>query len=243
MRTRAIFWGEEWVWRPWGELLYSVKTGLPAFDHIYGVGAFDFFAHDAEAAEIFNGVMRAQAEWESAAVVAAYDFSGISNIVDVACGDGSLLAAILKANAGMRGVLFDRPDVIERARVVIEAERVSHRCELVAGNFFESVPAGGDAYVLKHIIHDWDDGRAVTVLKNCRDHMTQGGRILIIDCVIRPGNEPDLGKFIDVHMLVRQFGRERTEGEYRSLFAAAGFNLTKVVPTRSHVSVMEGVLA
>lgn len=241
MRTRAIFWGEEWVWRPWGELLYSVRTGRPAFDHIYGVGAFEYFACNAEAAEIFDGTMRVQAQWASAAVVAAYDFSGMSNIVDVGCGDGSLLAAILKAHSGMRGVLFDRPGVIERARTLIETEDIGNRCEIVAGNFFESVPTGGDVYVLKHIIHDWDDDRAVTILKNCRYPMTKNGRILIIECVIRPGNEPDLGKLIDLHMLVRQSGRERTKSEYRALLADAGFNLTSVVPTRSQVSVIEGV--
>jgi len=188
MRTRAIFWGEDWVWRPWGELLYSVKTGRPAFDHIYGVGAFDFFACNAEAAEIFHEAMQGQAKWESAAVVAAYDFSGISHIVDVGCGDGSLLASVLKANAAARGVFFDQSHVVEKARACIEAERIEDRSEWVAGNFFESVPAGGDVYVLKHIIHDWDDVRAVAILKNCRERMRRGGRVLIVDCVVRSGN-------------------------------------------------------
>jgi SAM-dependent methyltransferase len=243
MRDRAIFWGEEWIWRPWGELLYSVRTGLPAFDHIYGVGAFDYLAQNPKAAEIFHETIRAQAAWESAAVVAAYDFSGIGNIVDIGCGDGSLLAAILKANAGARGVFFDQSHVIEKASSLVEAAKVGDRCELVAGNFFESAPAGGDAYVLKHIVHNWDDARAIAILQNCRRCMTRGGRILILECVIRPGNEPDMAKFIDVHMLVRQPGRERTEGEYRDLLTAAGFNPTRIVPTRSQVSVIEGVPA
>lgn len=241
MRTRALFWGQESVWRPWGELLYSVKTGLPAFNHIYGVGAFDYLAHNPKAAEVFHETLRVQAQWESAAVVAAYDFSGMSSIVDVGCGDGWFIAAVLKAHPRMRGILFDEPYVIEKAKARIAAQKVGDRCELIAGNFFESAPAGGTVYVLKHIVHDWDDDRAIAILKNCRERMTHGGRILILECVVHSGNEPDIAKFIDVYMLVRHPGRERTESEYRALLAAAGFNLTRIVPTRSPVSVIEGV--
>jgi SAM-dependent methyltransferase len=241
MRTRALFWGQESIWRPWGELLYSVRTGLPAFDHIYGVGAFDYLAANSEAAALYHETMNAQAEWESAAVVAAYDFSAARKIADVGCGDGSFVAAVLKAHRGARGVLFDQPHVIEKAKARLAADGLLDRCEPLAGNFFESAPAGGDVYVLKHVIHNWDDDRAIAILKNCRATVAKSGKILIVDCVIRPGNEPDLGKFIDVHMMVRQFGRERTESEYRALLAAAAFDLTRIVPTRSQVSVIEGV--
>jgi SAM-dependent methyltransferase len=243
MRTRTLFWGQESVWRPWGELLYSVRTGLPAFNHIYGVGPFDYLAQNPEAAEIFHETLRVQAQWESAAVVAAYDFSGMSNIVDIGCGDGWFVAAVLNAHPRMRGILFDEPHVIEKAKARIAAEKVGDRCELITGNFFESAPDGGDIYVLKHIVHDWDDDHAIAILKNCRNHMTHGGKILIIECVVRSGNEPDLAKFLDLYMLVRHPGRERTEGEYRDLLTAAGFNPTRVVPTRSQVSVIEGVPA
>lgn len=243
MRTWAIFWGEEWVWRPWGELLYSVRNGLPAVDRIYGVGAFDYLAEHPEAAEIFHETMNAQAAMASAAVVAAYKFAGACKIVDVGCGDGSFLAAVLKANPGARGVLFDQAHVIEKTKAVIEAESVGDRYELAAGNFFAAVPAGGDIYVLKLVIHDWDDDRAIAILKNCRDQMARDGKILLIERVLRPGNEPDPGRLIDLNMLVRQFGRERDESEYRSLLAAAGFKPTKIVPTFSQVTVIEGVPA
>jgi|SRR5581483_3166627 hypothetical protein len=238
MRTRAIFWGEEWVWRPWGELLYSVQSGRPAFDRLYGTDAFDFFARNPDAAEIFQQTMTAQAAWEAAAVVAACDFSALHTIVEVGCGDGSLLAAILQANPRARGVFFDRPYAVEKAEMLVGA-RCAGRCEFVAGNFFESVPAGGDGYILKHVIHDWDDAGATAILKNCRRHLGRDGRLLVVESILRPGNEPDPGRFIDLHMLVRQTGRERSESEYRELLAAAGFALARVVPTRTQVSVIE----
>ncbi|HEY1268910.1 MAG TPA: methyltransferase [Candidatus Binatia bacterium] len=239
MRTRAIFWGEEWVWRPWGDLVYSVQSGRPAFDRIYGTNAFDFFARNPEAAEIFQQTMLAQAAWEAAAVVAAYDFSPLRTIVEVGCGDGSLLAAMLQANPRARGVFFDRPYAVEKARALVGA-RFPDRSEFAAGDFFESVPAGGDAYILKHVIHDWDDAGATAILKNCRRRLSLDGRLLVIESILRPASEPDPGRFIDLHMLVRQTGRERSESEYRDLFAAAGFGLSRVVPTRSQVSVIEG---
>ena len=239
MRIRAIFWGEEWVWRPWGDLLYSVQSGRPAFDRVYGTNAFDFFARNPEAAEIFQQTMIAQAAWEAAAVVAACDFSALHTIVEVGCGDGSLLAAILHANPGAHGVFFDRAYAIEKARTLVGA-RFAERSEFVASDFFASVPAGGNAYILKHVVHDWDDTGAAAILKNCRRHLGRDGRLFVVESILRPGNEPDLGKFIDLHMLVRQTGRERSESEYRDLLAASGFALKRVVSTRTEVSVIEG---
>ncbi len=239
MRTRAIFWGEEWVWRPWGDLLYSVQSGRPAFDRIYGTNAFDFFARNPEAAEIFQQTMIAQAAWEAAAVVSAYDFAALQTIVEIGCGDGSLLAAILEANPRARGIFFDRPYAVDKARALVGA-RFTGRGKFAAGDFFESVPAGGDVYILKHVIHDWDDAGATAILKKCRRHLGRDGRLLVIESILRSGNEPDPGRFIDMQMLVRQTGRERNEREYRDLLAAAGFGLTRIVPTRSQVSMIEG---
>lgn len=243
MRTRAIFWGEEWVWRPWGELFYSVQSGLPAFDRVYGTDAFDFFAHNPQAAEIFQATMSAQAAWEAAAVAAAYDFSGMEAVVEVGCGDGSLLAAILQANPRARGVFFDLAHVIEKTRAIAAQRGIGDRAEFAAGDFFAAVPAGGDVYILKHVIHDWDDSGALAILKNCRRRLAGNGRVLIVEGVLRAGNGPDPGRLIDLHMLVRQTGRERAECEYRDLLAAAGFELTRVAPTRSQVSVIEGAPA
>lgn len=239
LQTWAIFWGEEWVWRPWGELLYSVRTGLPAFDHIYGMGTFEYFAANPEASEIFTRSLRAQAEMTTAAVMAAYDFSRFGHIVDVGGQDGSFLAAVLKANRRARGTLFDQPHVIERARGLMAG--LEDRCRLVPGDFFAEVPAGGDAYILKLVVHDWDDSQAITILRNIRRQTTRDGRLLMIEHIIRPGLSTDLVPLMDVQMLVRQRGRERAEREYRDLLAEAGFTVTRVAPTRSSVSVIEAV--
>jgi len=172
-------------------------------------------------------------------IVASYDFSGIRKLVDVAGGFGSLLAAVLAANPRMHGVLFDAPSVIEGARSEIGRSGVADRCELVGGDFFAAVPAGADAIMMKHIIHDWDDEHSLQILKNCHAALTQGGKLLVIDSVILPGNEPSIGKILDIEMLLIG-GRERTETDFRRLFAEAGFELTRIVATPSPVSVVEG---
>ncbi len=239
MRAWAILNGELW-WRPWAELLYSVKTGKPAFNHIYGMGQFEYLAQNSGIAEIFNGTMASLTALAATALISAYDFSEIKTIVDVGGGNGALVAAMLKATPSMRGVLFDLPSVIEEARRVIEAEGVAGRCELVAGNFFKSVPSGGDAYILKYILHDWDDEHAITILKNCHSAMRERERLLVVEQLIPPGNEPSMTKLLDLNMLVLLTGRERTEAEYRALFASAGFRMTRVIPTQSLYSLMEG---
>jgi hypothetical protein len=175
------------------------------------------------------------------AIVSAYDFSGIGTLVDVAGGHGSLLGAILKANPAMKGVLADMPAVIEGARRHFEAANLADRCKVAPLNFFESVPAGGDAYLMKHIIHDWDDERSNTILKNCHRAMAGKGKLLLAETVMVPGNDPEFGKWLDLAMLVYAGGCERTEAEYRDLLAAGGFRLTRIVPTQSPLSVVEAV--
>jgi 16S rRNA G1207 methylase RsmC len=179
---------------------------------------------------------------ESAAIASSYDFSSIQTLVDVGGGEGLLIASILKSNPTLKGVLLERPYVIERAKRFLEAEGVLERCHLAAGNFFESVPEGGDAYILKHIIHDWDDERAMAILKQCHKVMPDNGKLLVAEKVIPPGNQPFLGKFFDLHMLaVNSGGRERTEAEYRALFEKAGFKLTRIVPKQDEISILEGI--
>jgi hypothetical protein len=151
------------------------------------------------------------------------------------------LAAILRANPGLRGVLFDRPQVVAEAGHPLEAAGLGGRCEVVAGDFFASVPAGGDAYILKRVLHDWDDERAGAILRTCHRAMPGHGRLLAIELVLPPGNDPSLGKLFDLLMLVDLGGRERTEADFRTLLAAAGFELTAVTPTPSLVSVVEAV--
>lgn len=224
----------------WGELLHSVKTGEIAFDRAFGMPVWEFFEQNPENAKTFNDAMTGMTLAVNDAVLSCYDFSSISKIVDIGGGHGSLIASILKANPQMRGVLFDAPPVIEGARRRIREEGIAERCEAIAGNFFESVPGGGDAYIHKWIIHDWDDEQSVTILKNCRRAMAENGRLLLVEAVVPHGSEPHFSKFIDLNMLVMTGGRERTEDEYRTLFEASGFRLTRIIPTESPMSIIEG---
>lgn len=224
----------------WGELLHSVKTGEIAFDRAFDMPVWNFFEQNPENAKTFNDAMTGMTLAVNDAVLSSYDFSSISKIVDVGGGHGSLIASILKANPQMKGVLFDAPSVIEGARSRIEAEGITDHCELAAGDFFQSVPGGGDAYILKWIIHDWDDERSITILRNCHRAMTENGKLLLVEAVVPRGSEPHFSKFIDLNMLVMTGGRERTENEYRMLLEATGFKLTRIIATESPMSVIEG---
>jgi ubiquinone/menaquinone biosynthesis C-methylase UbiE len=243
-RATALMHGE-WYWRPLGALLHSVQTGTPAFEHVFGMAFYDYLGHHADAAEVFNANMTAGTTQAARAVAAAYDFSGITTLVDVGGGQGALIAGLLQTNPQMRGILFDLPSGLEGARSLLEAEGVAERCALVAGDFFASVPDGGDAYLLKYILIDWDDEHAITILTNCHRAMQEQGKILVVEMLIPPGNAPFFGKFIDIYMLMLGRGRHRTEAEYRTLFDAAGFKLTQSIPTQSptHFSIIEGIRA
>jgi hypothetical protein len=167
-------------------------------------------------------------------------FSGVGTLADIGGGNGTVISAVLKQYPAMRGVHFDLPAVSGRARADIEVAGLAGRCRTEAGSFFEGVPAGADVYLLRHIIHDWDDDRSVAILKNCRAVMGPGGRLLVVEGIVPPGNGPSVSKFFDLSMMVLPGGMERTEPEYRRLFEAAGFVLKRVVPTASWVSVIEG---
>jgi SAM-dependent methyltransferase len=243
MRSMAIHMLEGPSWQAWGALLESVQTGRTGFVLANGEEVFPYYAAHPESARPFNEAMTEFSASLSAAVIAAYDFSAFKQIVDVGGGHGGLLTTILKANPQARGVVFDQPEVVAGAPAVIAAQGLQDRAEAVGGDFFEAVPAGGDAYVLKHIIHDWDDERSIAILRNIRRAMADGGRLLLIESVVPAGNAPDFGKLMDVHMLVMTGGRERTEAEHAALFEQAGFRLSRVVPTQSPVSVVEAVKA
>jgi O-methyltransferase domain/Dimerisation domain len=238
----AVMNGEE-HYLSWGELLYSVQTGKPAFEKLFGAGVFDFLSRDPEKARIFDEAMVGVHGRETAAMLDAYDFSGVRVLADVGGGNGSLLTGVLKKYPGLRGILFDLPGVAERARANLASAGLSGRCEVIGGDFFASVTGGADAYLLRHIIHDWDDERAVRILKNVHRAMSDGGKLLLVESVIPPGNAPSFGKLLDLTMLVIPGGKERTEEEYRELFAAAGFRLTRIVPTTAEVCVIEGARA
>ncbi|MBI2181478.1 MAG: methyltransferase [Deltaproteobacteria bacterium] len=240
MRAMAIMHGEQ-HYEAWGNLLYSVKTGETAFKHVFGEEFFQFLAQNPEAAKTFDESMTNRSSMVNAAVVGAYDFPKASKIVDVGGGRGGLVVSILKANPSIRGILFDLPRVVQGAESFIKAEGVADRCELIAGDFFDAVPSGADLYILSGILHDWDDDRAVKILKNCDRAMPHHGKILVIAMVIPEDNEPFYGKFHDLQMMVVTGGRDRTEKEYRELFASGGLKLTNIFSTPSSVSLIEGV--
>ncbi len=224
----------------WGNLMQSVRTGEIAFDHFYGMDVWQYFHKNPEDAAVFNDSMSGMTAAANDVIMSLYDFSSFSKVVDVGGGHGSLIISILKTNPQLKGVLFDAPEVVVGARSRIEAAGLTDRCEAVSGDFFEKVPAGGDAYVMKWIIHDWDDNRAVTILKNCRSHMAPNCRLILVDCVVPEGDEPHFSKFIDLNMLVMTGGKERTATEFEKLFEAAGFKLLRVITTDLPTSIIEG---
>jgi hypothetical protein len=241
VRNGIIFMGEAWHWNVWGQLLQSVKTGKPSWAEVHGAEVFDYFAGQPTESEIFNRAMTDMSVSTAPAVIETYDFSEFTTLVDIAGGHGYLLAQILKANPQLSGVLFDVPSVIAGASALLEQEGVSERIETVAGDFFKGVPANADAYIMKHIIHDWDDEQAIAILRNIRQAVQQNGKALLVETVVPDGNEAHYSKLLDLEMLVSPGGVERTAEEYRELFAAAGFRLTRIVPTASPYSIIEAV--
>jgi len=241
LRNGLIFMGEEWHWRVWGNLLASVGTGKPSWKKVHGAEVFDYFADHSEEAEIFNRAMTDISAGVAPAVVEAYDFSEVRVLADIAGGHGLLLAKILKANPDAKGILFDVPSVIEGAGKVLETEGVKARVRTVAGDFFKSVPAGADTYIMKHIIHDWDDEHSLRILRNINAVSLPKTKVLLVESVVPEDSRPHYSKLLDLEMLVSPGGVERTTEEYRRLFAAAGFRLTRIVPTRSAYSVIEAV--
>ena len=243
-RAYAIYLGGDWHWRSWGKLLHSVRTGEPAFDHVLGMDMFDYLARHPEASAVYSEAMASRAAADNEAIVRSYDFSTMRTVVDVGCGRGSLMTRILAANPAGRGVLFDLPHVIERTRRLVNGQEIEERCELLSGDFFEAVPEGGDAYILQKILHDWGDDRAVAVLKSCRRAMPPHAKLVVCEMVIPPGNQPFVGKLQDLTMMVlHPGGGERTAAEFQALFEAAGFTLSRIVPTTTSISMIEVVPA
>jgi hypothetical protein len=240
MKALATVRGE-FQYHAWGELLSSVQSGRSAFEKVYGNPIFNYFTENPETGKLFDQAMTGVHGRETEAMLEAYDFTGIRTLADIGGGNGSVLTAILRRYPGMRGILFDLPGVAERAKANIQTAGLSGRCQVMAGDFFEAVPGGADASLMRHIIHDWDDDKSVTILRNCRRAMNQGVKLLVVEGVVPPGNEPSVSKFFDLAMLVLPGGMERTEEEYRHLFEAAGFRLARIVPTRTWVSVIEAV--
>ncbi|HJZ57825.1 MAG TPA: methyltransferase [Gemmataceae bacterium] len=243
LRPVATYVCDPWSWKPWGELAGCVKTGRPAFDKMFGKGVFDYLAEHPDEAATFDEGMTGFSQQASAAVVKAYDFSPFREIVDVGGGHAALLSAILKATPNARGVVFDAPQVVAGAEPTVRAAGLADRCRTAGGDFFKEVPSGGELYLMKNIIHDWNDEKATAILRSCRRAIKPGGKLLLVEIVIEPGSGPSFGKLLDLEMMVLCDGKERTETEYRELLGGAGFRLTRIVPTESPHSLIEAVPA
>ena len=241
LRHCATMTLDDWAHQSFQAIDQTIANGRTGINNVFGMEIFDYLPKNTDQAERFNKGMTDLSSGEAPAVVASYDFSGFRHIVDVAGGMGFLLAAIMESAPKLRGTLFDVPYVIDQARTAPILAPHASRCDFSGGDFFESVPSGADAYIMKHIIHDWDAERATTILRNCRKAMAPGGKLLVVDRVIGPPNEPDQKKYFDIAMMMWPGGRERNEAEWQTLFRASGFRLERIIPTPCPHSIMEGV--
>jgi hypothetical protein len=240
LRDFVMLIGQQPFWSSWGHLLHSVRTGESAFREQHGMVLWEYWAAHPEEAAVFDAAMTSLASGVVDALVGSYDFSGIRTLADIGGGQGELLARILAAYPALRGILFDQPDVVRTADALLEQAGVADRCEVVGGSFFETVPAGADAYLLKSVIHDWDEEAAIEILRTCRGAMDEHGKLLVVERVIRPGNDPDPAKFSDLNMLVIPGGRERSAEDFERLYAEAGFEVSKTIHTGSPYNIIEG---
>lgn len=243
VRSTILSLAGQWLWEAAKEFPYSVETGKPAMEKVHGKPFFDYLTQHPEEAAQFSEAMVGTYGEEPPAVAAAYDFSDMGVIVDIGGATGNMLAHILTRYPKPKGVLFDRPHVTTDAPALLRAHGVENRVLIENGDFFERVPVGGDAYILSHVIHDWDESRCQTILGNCRKAMKQSSKLLIVESVLPEGNTPHFGKLVDMVMLATTGGEERTAAEYRTLLTAASLTVTRVVPATANVSIVEAELA
>ena len=243
VRGWAAFLGRPYIRESWSALEHSVRTGENAFEHVHGTDVWSYRAERPDESEIFDHAMQSITGGVNKALVAAYDFGRFGTVVDVGGGNGALLAGLLAANPQLRGVVFDQEHVVANAGPVLAAAGVADRCEIVSGSFFEEVPRGGDAYLMKSIIHDWDDERSIEILQVCRRAMSDSATLLLIERIVEGPNEGWRTKFMDLNMLVNPGGQERTLDEWETLLGRAGYNLVEVTPTQAGVAVIAGAPA
>lgn len=244
-RSAALLFSGPLEWASWGELMHTVRTGEMALRHVFGVDSFEYLESHPEEGKVFDDAMASFTSMAAVAVAAACDFTPFRTVVDVGGGNGALLIGILEANPHLRGIVFELPRAIGHARQRIAAAKLDERCEAVGGDFFEAVPGGGDAYLIKHVIHDWDDTQATRILTSIHRAMGPEARLLLVEGVYPEridGSIASRGAALnDVNMLVVTGGRQRSEAEFRELFRASGFELARIVPTLSGSCVIEGV--
>ena len=228
------------VFPTWDGLHHSALTGEPGFNQVYGQPIFEYIGKHPDLGPIFDAGMTAIHGYETGAMLEAYDFSGIETLADIGGGNGSLLSAVLLRHPKLKGILFDLGHVVGRAQANLQASGVADRCTVVEGSFFESIPSGADAYIFRHIIHDWNDEQCVQILSHCLQVIPANGKLLLVEAVVPTGNEPSLAKDFDMTMLTLPGGIERTAEEYKTLLEQAGFQLNSITSTPSIVSVIEG---
>ncbi len=240
-RSTILTFGGPTIAKAFDRIDHSLKTGETGFEAEFGMPMFDYLAEHPDEASMFSESMVGFHGGETPAVAAAYDFSPFETIIDIGGATGNMLAAVLNRYSGPRGILYDMPHVVRDAPALLEAAGVSDRVTIESGSFFERVPAGGDAYILSHIVHDWNEDQCRTILGNVRKAMKPDGKVLIVEFVLPEDDTPHLGKLADMVMLVIPGGQERTPTEYDELLGKAGFKMNRVVPTDSPVSVVEAI--
>jgi hypothetical protein len=226
-------------WSTCGNLMYSVQTGRSAFEHLHRLPLFDYLAENEIDGKMYDEAMTSFAAVAASALIVYYDFKDTRHLVDVGGGNGRLITTVLKVNPTMQGTLFDMPSVVQRASTLLQAHGVAERCQIVGGSFFDTIPVGGDTYILKSIIHDWDDEAAIRILNNCHKVVPSQGKLLLVDIVIPEGGSQFFGRLFDLEMLVTNAGCERTKDEFDKLLRIAGFRLTRVIPTALPLSIIE----
>jgi O-methyltransferase domain/Dimerisation domain len=239
LRSIALLYGEEWMWQAYGAMMHSVRTGQSAFIRVHGHTLYGYLQEHPRAAAQFNAAMSSFSSQEIPAILAAYDFAGVRSVVDIGGGQGAFIAGLLGAHPQLSGTVFDLASVIAGAAPVFDEAGIADRACAVAGDFFEQVPAGGDLYLMKSVLHNWDDEDALRIVSVCRAAMASHARLLVIERVIPSGNQPSEAKLFDINMMTVAGGRERSVEEYRTLLAKAGLALTRVVPTASPLSIIE----
>ena len=227
----------------WGNILHSVKTGGIAFDDHFGMDIWQYFQKDPATAANFNRYMASSSEPLNQAISTGYDFSKFKTIVDIGGGLGGMISAILANNPHLKGIVFDAPSVVENSNGFLAERGLAARCETIGGDFFESVPEGGDVYTMRWILHDWEDEKALTILNNIRKVLPENGKLLLAEAVVPGRTEPHFSKFFDLIMLVMTGGRERTEKEWTDLLSKAGYRVERIIPTDSFLSLIEAVSA
>ncbi|MCP3872109.1 MAG: methyltransferase [Desulfobacteraceae bacterium] len=239
LRSAALLFNSHWSDKAWEYFLDSVKTGDTAFEKAHGMPVSDWLEKNPHAAEVFNEANATKAANSHRAIVDVYDFSDINKLTDVGGGLGVLMAEVLQANPLMKGIVADIPSVVQKAKKMIQDRGLEERCEAVECDFFDKIPGGSDAYLMSNILHDWSDEQCIKILGNCHKAMECGSKLLIVEMVIPPGNEPSIAKLLDIEMLVTTGGRERTEFEFKALLESSGFKLNRFIPTAENICIIE----